>query len=491
MSSACFFQTATWPRLYAACLALVLSLAACSAPARPNILVIVIDSLRTDRVGFYDTHGDLTPFLDSLAEHGNVFWNAYAQSSWSSPSMASLWTSRYPSQHGVNAFTSVLPDTGPTLVTILKQHGYVTGGFSANFLLSKHAGFAQGFDHYRTFATAPKPRNMYFNARAAAVNREALAWLDTLRGQGPTPQGPTPQGAAPVFLYLHYMEPHFPYWPPKDFFDRVLAQRPNALAERQILYDMIFANRNRWHQTDEATVAVLRDLYDATVLNIDAKLSDLFSQLKSRGFLDHSIVVITSDHGEAFLEHGSTSHGNTLYNEVIHVPLLLLVSGQSTRTDIRRPVSLVDLGPTLLDLVGISAPSSFEGGSLASAMGRARPPGFFEKLVGKRQRDVPPAYSELLQVPDQKPTIAAAPLRSVVVGTHKLIVHPDGTTEAYDLAADPGETNPSALTAPDRSALQETIARMREQTSRSAAPAPTAALDVNTTERLRLWKYIQ
>jgi hypothetical protein len=93
-------------------------------------------------------------------------------------------------------------------------------------------------------------------------------------------------------------------------------------------------------------------------------------------------------------------------------------------------------------------------------------------------------------VPDQKPTIAAAPLRSVVVGTHKLIVHPDGTMEAYDLAADPGETNPNALPAADRSALQEAITRMREQTSRSAAPAPTAALDVNTTERLRLLGYI-
>jgi arylsulfatase A-like enzyme len=287
------------------------------------------------------------------------------------------------------------------------------------------------------------------------------------------------------------MEPHFPYWPPKEFFDRVLAQRPNALEEQRVLYDMIFIHQERWHQTDETTVAVFRDLYDATVLNIDATLSKLFAELKSRGFLDHSIVVITSDHGEAFLEHGSASDGNTLYNEVIHVPLLLLVSGQSARTDIRRPVSLVDLGPTLLDLIGISAPPSFEGGSLAPAMGRARPPGFFEKLTAKRQRDVPPAYSELLQVPDQKPVMAAAPLRSVIVGTHKLIAHPDGTTEAYDLAADPGETNPSALTAADRSALQETLSLMREQTSRSAAPAPTVALDVNTTERLRLLKYIQ
>lgn len=466
-------------------LVLALCFAACSAAPRPNILVIVIDSLRADRADFYDTHRDLTPFLNSLAERGDIFWNAYAQSSWTSPSMASLWTSRYPSQHGVNAFNSMLSDTEPTLAKILKEHGYATGGFSANFLLSKAMGFAQGFDRYQVFADPPKPRNMSFKARAERVNREALAWLDTVRGQGAAPQE-----AAPVFLYLHYMEPHFPYMPTKDPFDRILAQRPNPLEERQIVYDMLFIHRNRWRQTDEATVAVLRDLYDAEVLNLDAKLSELFSELKSRGFLDHSIVVITSDHGEAFLEHGSTSHGNTLYNEVIHVPLLLLVSGQSTRMDIRRPVSLVDLGPTLLDLIGVSAPPAFEGGSLAPAMGSARPPGFFEKLTGKHQRDVPPVYSELLQVPDQKPTVSSAPLRSVVVGADKLIVHQDGTTEAYDLAADPGETNANALTAADRSALQEMITRMSQQTLRSAAPAPTAALDVNTTERLRVLGYI-
>jgi arylsulfatase A-like enzyme len=468
--------TVTRLRRCAAWLALALCFGACSTPSRPNILLIVIDSLRADRADFYDTQRNLTPFLDSLAEHGNVFWNAYAQSSWASPSMASLWTSRYPSQHGVNAFTSVLSDTEPTLAAILKRNGYVTGGFSANFLLSKSMGFAQGFDRYEVFADPPKPRNMFFKAPAGAVDHQALAWLDTVHGHK----------AAPVFLYLHYMEPHFPYVPPKVFFDQILARLPNPLADRQVVYDMFFIHPQRWHQTDEATVAVLRDMYDGEVIHVDAALRTLFSDLKSRGFLDHSIVVITSDHGEAFLEHGETSHGNTLYNEVIHVPLLLLLPGQSTRVDIRRPVSLVDLGPTLLDLVGISAPPSFMGGSLASAIGRARPPGFFERLTGTHPRDVPPVYSELLQVPDQKPTVSNAPLRSVIAGTHELIVHADGTTEAYDLAADPGQTNPGALTAADRKGLQEIITRMREQTARSAVPARTAALDVNTAARLRV-----
>jgi arylsulfatase A-like enzyme len=461
-------------RGYVAGVVLALCLAACSTAPRPNILVIAIDSLRADRVDFYDTQRNLTPFLGSLAEHGNVFWNAYAQSSWASPSLASLWTSRYPSQHGVNAFNSVLSGTEPVLAKILQQHGYATGGFSANFLLTKEMGFAQGFDRYQVFANPPKPRNMFFKTRAEQVNREALAWLDTVRGQG-----------TPVFLYLHYMEPHFPYVPPKQFFDRILAQRSNPLAERQVIYEMFYIHPDRWWQTDERTVAVLRDMYDGEVMHIDAKLRPLFSGLKSRGFLDHSIVVITSDHGEAFLEHGKTSHGNTLYNELIHVPLLLLISGQPSRMDIRRPVSLIDLGPTLLDLIGISAPPSFEGGSLAPAMGRARPPGFFQKFTGKRQKDVPPVYSELLQVPDQKPTVSSAPLRSVIVGVHKLIMHQGSTTEAYDLGADPGETNAAALTATDRGALQEVLTRMSQQASRSAVPAPTAVLDENTTARLR------
>jgi arylsulfatase A-like enzyme len=481
MAPSDFGRTVIRLRRYAAWLPLALCFAACSTPSRPNILVIVIDSLRADRADFYDAQRNLTPFLDSLAEHGNVFWDAYAQSSWASPSMASLWTARYPSQHGVNAFNSVLSDAEPTLATVLKRNGYVTGGFAANFLLSKSAGFAQGFDRYHVFADPPKPSNIFFKAPAGAVNHQALAWLDTVRGQK----------AAPVFLYLHYMEPHFPYLPPKAFFDQILSQRENPLVDRQVIYDMFYIHRDRWWQTDAETVAVLRDMYDGEVLHIDAELRALFSELKSRGFLDHSIVVITSDHGEAFLEHGTTSHGNTLYNEAIHVPLLLLVSGQATRLDIRRPVSLVDLGPTLLDLIGIAVPPFFEGGSLAPAIGRARTPGFFERLRGNRQRDVPPVYSELLQVPDQEPMVSSAPLRSLIAGTHKLIVHADGTVEAYDLAADPGETNAGALTAADRGALQAMITRMSEQASPSVVPAPTAALDVNTAERLRLLRGIR
>jgi arylsulfatase A-like enzyme len=449
-------------------LAIALCFAACSAAPHPNILVIVIDSLRADRVGFYDTHRNLSPFLDSLADHGNAFWNAYAQSSWALPSMASLWTSRYPWQHGVNAVNSVLSDTQPALAKVLKQHGYVAGGFSGNSELSADLGFAQGFDRYEVFAHPPKAGRTLPKTSAERVNREALAWLDSVRAKS----------AAPAFLYLHYTEPHFPYLPPQVFFDQILAQRPDPLAERRVVFDMFYIHRNRWHQTDAATVAVLRDMYDGEVMHIDDGLRQLFSDLKSRGFLDHSIVVITSDHGEAFLEHGSTSHGNTLYNELIHVPLLLLISGQSARVDIRQAVSLVDLGPTLLDLIGISAPSSFEGGSLAPVMGRARPPGFLEKLTGSRQKAVPPVYSELLQAPEKKPPVLGAPLRSVIVGTRKLILHQDGTAEAYDLAADPGETNGEALTAGDRSALQETITRLG-QVPQSSTPAPTAAVDEN------------
>jgi len=365
----------------------------------------------------------------------------------------------------------------PGLANVLKQHGYATGGFSGNFLPSKGMGFAQGFDRYQVFADPPKPRNMFFKASADVVNREALAWLDTLREQG----------AVPVFLYLHYMEPHFPYVPAKVFFDRILAQRPNPLEDRRVVFDMFYVHRERWRGTDPDTVAVLRDMYDGEVMAIDAKLRQLFSDLQSRGFLENSIVAITSDHGEAFLEHGSTSHGSTLYNELIHVPLLLLISGQSARLDIRQPMSLIDLAPTLLDLLGISAPHSFEGGSLTSAMGRDHAPGFFEKLTGNRHRDVPPVYSELLEIPGQKPAARSAPLRSVIAGTHKLILHQDGTTEAYDLAADPGEANASALTTGDRSTLQEMITRISQEGSRSAAP--TATLDTNTKARLHLLGY--
>ncbi len=444
--------------------ALLTAVSACASPKRPDIVLIVIDALRADRVDFYEPQHELTPFLASLGQRGSVFWRAYAQSSRTAASMASLWTSRYPSQHGVSGITSVLPQAEPTLPKLLKAAGYLTGGFTANSTLSANTGFAQGFDHYDAAATAPK------KPHAQSVIQNALAWLDTL---------PTPR-KTPVFLYLHFMEPHFPYMPPKDSFDRILSRRADALQERQAVYDMFFIHPNRWQQTDDVTMATLRDMYDGEVLELDGKLRQLFSELDKRGLLANAVVAITADHGEAFLEHGHTRHGETLYNEELHVPLLFISPGQSGRIDVRDPVALIDVAPTLLDFAQAPAALAFAGHSLRPAA-QPQTPG---STAPTPQASA--VYSELLSA-----DVPASPatLRSVILGHHQLIVHSDGTSETHDLAADLNEQQSQTLTDSAQAALTDSLEHLRARLPQTPAVAPTVALPDETRKRLEAFGY--
>jgi arylsulfatase A-like enzyme len=457
--------------------------AACSSAPPPNILFIVIDTLRADHLDWYDTNRQLTPFLDSLAAHGNVFWNAYAASSWTSPSVASLWTSRYQSQHRVTVFSSVLADTEPTLPAILRGHGYITGGFSANSLLLAKLGFGQGFDQYQVY---PKdttvPHGKFYKEPAEHLNADSLAWLDTL---------PTGQAARPVFLYLQYMEPHFPYFAPQDSIDRIFARRPNRVQEQGMMAQMFFVDHTLWKRPQGLALDVVGALYDAEVLTIDERLRELFAQLEARHFLEHALVLITADHGEELMDHGEMAHGKTLYNEVIHVPLLFVLPGQSGRADIREVVSLMDVAPTVLDLAGIASPASFEGRSLRPVMRLARQwmgvMPFVQALFHKSAGHVPEAYSELLRRADS--TVPPTHTRSLVVGSHKLVVDAGGAATFYDLETDRGERHPAVLTERDRRTLEEAMAAIAERAGRHVSPARTAPLDEQTRERMRALGY--
>ena len=445
----------------------------------------MIDSLRADHV-ISDSHPDLTPFLAALANHGNVFQNAYAQSSWTMPAVASLWTSRYQSQHGVVVTTSALVETERTLASVLKEHGYITGGFSANGLLQKRLGFGQGFDRYDVYreSEAPPPHSGWRKEPGEHLNQRSLAWLDAVSTEH--------RAGAPVFLYLQYMEPHFPYEPPEEIFNRFLSRRPNAEQARQAYGDMLFVHRERWEHPDPLALQVIEDLYAGEVLSCDQTIRALFAELERRELLKNAIVVITADHGEELLDHGDVGHGKTLYNEVIQIPLLILASNQRERVNIHDLASLVDVAPTVLDLAGISPPPSFEGHSLRPAMHQVpvtqRALGILRNLLQRSDvRDT--AYSELSKLADPQHTEAPRHLQSVVAGTHKLIVGADGSKEAYDLASDPHETTPGALTSSDRAALDEALRVAEQRAARHVSNAHTAPLDEQTRERLRALGY--
>jgi arylsulfatase A-like enzyme len=468
-----------------------LTLAACGPKAPPNVFLIVIDTLRADRVGWYGDKFGLTPFLDSLADGGSVFWNAYAQSSWTMPSVATIFTSRYASQHNVIHLRkpSVLGHEEHTIAQSFRQHGYVTAGFSGNIMISAALGFANGFDQF--FLIRPGGfKALLVKGRAEEIDTACLAWVAQARKQHP---------GTPMFVYLHYMEPHTPYNPPPALLDRLVRarphpeQRPQWIARaREGVKDAFWGGLEL---SDPDVLSGLQDLYDAEITSLDLQLTELFSRLREQGLLDNAVVVITSDHGEEFHEHGHVGHGWSLYNELTHVPLLILTPNSHSRDDIRDVVSLVDIAPTLLDYAGITAPPTFEGRSLRGLVRRQhglwRLVEHVQELFASPRRSEEASYSELFPSYTDDPGKPDQHRRAVIVGDRKLIVHADGKEESFDLATNPHESPAPPLPESEASALRAALDRFSMQVAHKRAPEQTRELDAETRERMRALGYAQ
>jgi arylsulfatase A-like enzyme len=424
--------------------------------ARPNVVLIVLDTQRMDRVGAYGAPRP-TPFLDKLAAESLVYQRAYAPSSWTVPSIASLFLAQYPSEHRIAVVMAVLPDSVVTLAERLHEGGYRTGGFSANIEVTAEAGFGQGFDAFRTVFKAPKED-------ASKLNEAAIQWLDEIGDR-----------KEPLFLYLQYMEPHSPYRDhpgitatdppplPGEWADYKLAERVNEgaflLATGQPLPDT-------WKMTP-AELGRLKALYDGETTYLDRHVAAMFAELDRRGLLENALVVVTADHGEHLGEHGMLSHGNTLYEEVIRVPLLVRLPERTGRR-IDEPVTIAGLAPAILRRVGLPIPQEFVVPPLP--LDGSPGPGY--------------ALAEVLRV---NPTYLRYHRRALVGRSGKLLVQEDGGEVFIDLATDPGEEHPlpDAPFAPElRKALADAA-----QGHPMAAPRPGASVDDATRERLRALGY--
>ncbi len=342
-----------------------------------NIMIIVSDTCRADALGAYGG-ANSTPNIDRLAREGVVFKNAYSQAPWTLPSMLSAVSSLYPSvmQRGRLYRT---PSAVTTFTEVLHSYGYFTKLLTANSALSSAAGFTQGFDEFtiyihfsRTHSRTPLPmfeKLMYLYLRAFdlsmlpdltdTITRKTLKFLDS---------GDLPE---PFFLWLHYMDPHTPYNPPERFIGRKFKTQLNRP----------FVPNNPWHISGDYTdpqdedirigiihltsedKAFLHYLYDAEVRYLDEMIGDLIGKMDERGLDDNTLVIFTSDHGEEFWEHGDWGHGQSLFNELIHIPLIIWGAGLPHK-EIETQVELIDLAPTLLELAGIPVPEEFQGQSL-------------------------------------------------------------------------------------------------------------------------------
>jgi arylsulfatase A-like enzyme len=441
-----------------------LAAAGCSRPGapalQPNFVLIVVDALRADHLHYAGYDEIETPNFDALEQRSIWFPNAYATAPWTIPSVASLFVSQLPSRHGVVKWGSNLLPEHTTLVEILQQAGYATGGWTANRLMAAARGFAQGFDEYE-MVTHPKlrpdtpPGTEFAVAPASEVTQAALRWL---RGRR---RGDRP---APFFAYLHYLEPHTPYLCPDGSGEPCRATEAE-LTRRLLKRDWEFDGREN---------ELIGSLYDVNVARMDAALGELMRALRAEGLLTDTWVIVTADHGEHLGERGVYLHGTTLNQPAVRVPLLLSPpSRESAVVDVT--VSLADVAPTILTLAGVAIPDSFTGRSLANALaGRSLPrrPVVTELLPTSRKLD--PALRHRVAVID---------------GRDALLLARDGTLQRFDLSADPGEANPLAASLTELGGLLATAGvRMAESYDLSTEDAD---ISPEMLEHLQALGYLQ
>jgi arylsulfatase A-like enzyme len=444
--------------------AALLALAACApSPDRapPNLLLLSLDTLRADHLGCYGYPRGTSPHLDAVAAAGVLFEDVTSPSPWTLPAHASLLTGLYPSEHGVKEELMRLPPARPTLAERLAEAGYATRAIVNAHYVSARYGFGRGFEGFRYVSEWAGRRGVDRRVvnRAGPITDLALEWLSAPRER-------------PFFLFLHYYTTHTPYAPAPAARERFVGPYAGAVRGET---DELARLREEGALLSEADLRHLRDLYDAEIFELDAELSRLFAYLERSALARRTLVVVTSDHGEEFSDHGSLLHGRTHFQEVIRVPLLLHGAGLPAGRRVAAPVSLVDVTPTLLAAAGLPAPEDLPGLDLALYWGETR--------RAPRER-------WLFAEADRHNAAGLDVLRTVRRGSEKLTLdRASGRLAFYDLARDPGEREDLSARDPAR------VAALREHLPAPRAPAspPEALPPLSEEERegLRALGYLE
>ncbi len=427
-------------------------------PGSPNVLLIVLNTVRTKSLSVYGYKRQTSPHLAALAKHGARFDHARTAAAWTLPSHASMFTGRWAYELSTR-LNRPLDGVYPTLAEYLKDHGYDTAGFAANTIFcTSWFGLDRGFLHYEDVAITPveilrsshlgrcvtrkffpsascrdRP-NAYFNRKdAATINQDFLTWLSR-----------RPKGR-PFFAFLNYYDAHDPYLVPAEATGH-FGLAPHDVAEIETLRDWQRAARP---DLPERTLTMARDCYDDCILYLDGQLGRLLAQLDSTGLLDNTLVVVTSDHGELLGEHQSFGHGQSLYREVAEVPLLIVAPRRiPAGRVIAAPVSLRDIPATVVDLAGLARTSPFPGRSLArhwsAAPADAAQPD--ELLLTETVNEAVP------------PPAGTKPARALAAEGRIYIRGKDGHEEIYDIVRDPTESHDLSNTP----GAQPLLARFRE-----------------------------
>lgn len=374
-----------------------------------NVIVVLIDTLRADKLKPYNTNTRVqTPGLDGLVSGAAIMANARTQENWTKPSVATLLSSLLPWEHGAVTDDAVVPSSVELMPEIMQERGFYTGALITNGYVSDKFGFKQGWNTYRNYIREGRPN------RAQYVAADVLEWLDR-----------RPQDK-PFFLYIHTIDPHVPYKPPEHFLAMYDAQPYSGVVDFSrdgTLLENIKIGRTKLNVRDKEHLVAL---YDAEITYHDAHFAAMLEGLQRRGLSDNTMIVITADHGEEFWDHGSVGHGHSVYDELLHVPLVVKVPGLTQHTtSIPDAVGLVDVLPTVLDVLGQPIPEQLAGRS------------FLPQLRGQGSSAPRTAVSGFMEG-----------WRTLAVGSVKLIQRTAAHTMLFDVATDPSEQNNLAPTRP-------------------------------------------
>lgn len=304
-----------------------------SAPGRPNVVLVVIDTLRADRLSCYGAGSPTSPVIDALAARGVRFARAYSSAPWTLPGTASILTGKAPPEHGIGVSASFyLSDGLESLAEPFQRAGVTTGAFTCNPLIAEGRNFDQGFETFQNYRWV----------RASAIHDQVVQWLDD-------------HAQHRFFLYLHTVDPHDPYEPTPESAARFAGEAPPGFLPLELRPEMtqFYSEDGYDEEILQASNAHQFKLYDAEVHDVDQALGRVVDKLEQLGILDQTIIAVTSDHGEEFLEHGWVGHNSQLYDEQVHVPLVIagpgIPSGEVAEARIENRL----LYRTLLEAAGI------------------------------------------------------------------------------------------------------------------------------------------
>ena len=393
-----------------------------------NILLISLDTVRADHLSCYGYKEDTSPNIDNLAEGGTLFNDCRTNVPLTLPSHTNILSGLYPFKNDVRVNSQFVPtDDYPLLAEILKNHGYATAAFVGAFILDSRFGLERGFDLYDDDMSQgiKFSRENPLERRAEVVNASFLSWLEDEPKQ-------------PFFAFVHFFDPHLPYTPPERFKEKY--ENP----------------------------------YDAEIAYTDSIVGKLLNKMEEMGLMENTLIILLSDHGEGLGEHGELDHGVFIYEQTLRVPLIFHCPGLIPQgKKIEEPVSLSDIMPTVLDILGIEAPNDCDGRSLAEAM------------IHKKELTPQPIYHESLYTN----LLGWSPLYGITYQGWKYIQAP--FPELYNLEEDPGELDNLYDVERKRAGeLAELLLSINEEASDLTQRWASSSLDSETIQNLQSLGYI-